>query len=94
MVCSVNVIERILLVEVNKVIFMVKDVLVEDDVIVCFRCWVMKYFRNGGYFVVICKLWWDNVGIFFGGVYEYIDVIFEGVIGKSERIIIDIDFRI
>lgn len=38
MVCSVNVIERILLVEVNKVIFMVKDVLVEDDVIVCFRC--------------------------------------------------------
>lgn len=93
MVCSANATERTLLAEVNKAISMAKDVSVEDDATVCLRRRVMKYLRNGGYSAAICKSRWDNAGTFPGGVYEYIDVIFEGATGKSERIIIDIDFR-
>lgn len=41
----------------------------------------MKYFWSNGYNVVFCKLWWDYVGSFFGGDYEYIDVVFVGLDG-------------
>jgi uncharacterized protein (TIGR01615 family) len=53
----------------------------------------MKCLRTAGYNAAICKSRWEHVGSFPGGDYEYIDVVFEGKTGKSERILIDIEFR-
>jgi len=87
LVSSVNVTERILLTEVNKAKAK------EDGATSCFKRQVMKHLRTGGYNAAICKSRWDHAGSFPGGDYEYIDVVFEGATGKSERVIIDIDFK-
>lgn len=92
MVSSNNVTERILLAEVNKATAKIKE-LASDGVTSCLNRQVMKHLRTGGYNAAICKSRWDHAGSFPGGDYEYIDVVFEGATGKSERIVIDIDFR-
>lgn len=84
LVASTNVTERILLAEVNKV---------SDTDEGCLKRRIMKHLRNGGYNAAICKSRWDHAGSFPGGDYEYIDVVFEGTTGKSERVLIDIDFK-
>lgn len=86
--------ERLLLSEVNEAIAAANCVVsLQSGVSNCLRRKVMKHLRTGGYNAAICKSRWDHVGSFPGGDYEYIDVIFEGTTRKSERIIIDIDFR-
>lgn len=89
-----NATERVLLAEVNKAIAMANCA--ESKVggeSTCLRRLVMKHLRTGRYNAAICKSRWEQVGSFPGGDYEYIDVVFESATGKSERIIIDIDFR-
>ncbi|KAG0627785.1 hypothetical protein M758_2G228000 [Ceratodon purpureus] len=94
LVPSANVTERMLLGEVNKAIAVASDVVAaEGGVTTCLRRQVMKHLRTGGYNAAICKSRWEHVGNFPGGDYEYIDVVFEGATGKSERIMIDIEFR-
>ncbi|KAG0570390.1 hypothetical protein M758_6G153200 [Ceratodon purpureus] len=93
MVSSINVTERILLGEVEKATAKAKDAASDEDASSCLKRQVMKHLRTGGYNAAICKSRWDHAGSFPGGDYEYIDVVFEGATGKSERIIIDIDFR-
>ena len=94
LVSSINVTERILLAEVNKAIAKANDITsVENGVSSCLKRQVMKHLRTGGYNAAICKSRWDHAGSFPGGDYEYIDVVFEGATGKSERIVIDVDFR-
>lgn len=92
LVSSTNVTERILLTEVNKASTKAKNV-AEDGVPSCLKRQVMKHLRTGGYNAAICKSRWDHAGSFPGGDYEYIDVVFEGATGKSERVLIDIDFK-
>jgi uncharacterized protein (TIGR01615 family) len=87
LISSMNVTERILLSEVNKA--KVKEVGTTS----CLKRQVMKHLRTGGYNAAICKSRWDHAGSFPGGDYEYIDVIFESVTGKSERVLIDVDFK-
>jgi uncharacterized protein (TIGR01615 family) len=94
LVVSVNVTERMLLTEVNKAIAAATDaVSTEGGVTTCLRRQVMKHLRSGGYNAAICKSRWEHVGSFPGGDYEYMDVVFESTTGKSERIMIDIEFR-
>ncbi|CAK9869647.1 unnamed protein product [Sphagnum jensenii] len=60
---------------------------------------IMKHLRAAGYNAAICKSRWDHAGGFPGGDYEYIDVVFSAASSgsssrrKSERVLIDIDFR-
>ncbi|CAM6041823.1 unnamed protein product [Sphagnum compactum] len=61
---------------------------------------IMKHLRAAGYNAAICKSRWDHAGGFPGGDYEYIDVVFSAAGStsssssrKSERVLIDIDFR-
>ncbi len=60
---------------------------------------IMKHLRAAGYNAAICKSRWDHAGGFPGGDYEYIDVVFSVASStssssrKSERVLIDIDFR-
>ena len=94
LVPSANVTERMLLGEVNKAIAAASDAAsVDGSASRCRRRLVMKRLRSGGYNAAICKSRWEHVGSFPGGDYEYIDVVFEGSTGKSERIMIDIEFR-
>lgn len=41
----------------------------------------MRYLCCVGYNVGFCKFRWDYLGGFLGGDYEYIDVVFESLIG-------------
>lgn len=61
----------------------------------CLRRTVMNRLRSMGYNAAVCKSKWDAACGYTTGEYEYIDVIQEGVgpMGKSERLIVDIDFR-
>jgi uncharacterized protein (TIGR01615 family) len=60
---------------------------------------ITKHLRVAGYNAAICKSRWDHAGGFPGGDYEYIDVVFSAASStsssrrKSERVLIDIDFR-
>jgi uncharacterized protein (TIGR01615 family) len=60
---------------------------------------IMKHLCAAGYNAAICKSRWDHAGGFPGGDYEYIDVVFSAASStssssrKSERVLIDIDFR-
>lgn len=86
--------ERLLLAEVSKAIAMANcRASLEGGVSNCLRRQVMKHLRTGRYNAAICKSRWDHIGSFPGGDYEYIDVVFDSTTGKSERVIIDIDFR-
>lgn len=87
LISSMNVTERILLSEVNKAKAK------EDGATSCLKRQVMKHLRTGGYNAAICKSRWDHAGSFPGGDYEYIDVVFESATGKSERVLIDVDFK-
>ncbi|GLJ33329.1 hypothetical protein SUGI_0670490 [Cryptomeria japonica] len=58
----------------------------------CLRRTVMNRLRSMAYNAAVCKSKWDTACGCPTGEYEYIDVIHEGV-GKSERLIVDIDFR-
>lgn len=64
----------------------------EDCTNGCLRRAVMNRLRFSGYNAAVCKSRWDANG-YPSGEYEYIDVIVEGSMGKSERLIVDIDFR-
>ncbi|KAG0588798.1 hypothetical protein KC19_2G269800 [Ceratodon purpureus] len=88
LVPGVSVTERVLVCEVEKAIAEV--VAAEGGVTTCLRRQVMKHLRTSGYNAAICKSRWEHVGSFPGGDYEYIDVVFAG---KSERIMVDIEFR-
>ncbi|KAH9531472.1 hypothetical protein CY35_19G040100 [Sphagnum magellanicum] len=63
------------------------------------RLVIMKHLRAAGYNAAICKSRWDHAGGFPGGDYEYIDVVLSAASStssssrKSERVLIDIDFR-
>lgn len=59
----------------------------------CIRRAVMNRLRSSGYNAAVCKSRWDQATGYPSGDYEYIDVIVEGLMGKSERLIVDIDFR-
>lgn len=86
--------ERTLAAEVTKAITVANGVVsAEDGDSSNVNRQVMKHLRAAGYNAAICKSRWDHAGSFPGGDYEYIDVLFEGPTKKSERIIIDIDFR-
>lgn len=65
----------------------------EDCTNGCLRRAVMNRLRSSGYNAAVCKSRWDNANGYPSGEYEYIDVIVEGSMGKSERLIVDIDFR-
>jgi len=65
----------------------------EDCTNGCLRRAVMNRLRSSGYNAAVCKSRWDHPNGFPSGEYEYIDVIVEGLMGKSERLIVDIDFR-
>lgn len=65
----------------------------EDCTNGCLRRAVMNRLRSSGYNAAVCKSRWDQANGYPSGDYEYIDVIVEGLIGKSERLIVDIDFR-
>lgn len=82
-----NATERILLSEVSKAL--AKEAGVSNFL----RRQVMKHLRSAGYNAAICKSRWDHAGGFPGGDYEYIDVVFGGATGKSERIVIDVEFK-
>jgi uncharacterized protein (TIGR01615 family) len=95
---SINVTERILLSEVTKALNAAKEKnrVKEDEAAPdsSTRRAVMNHLRAAGYNAAICKSRWDHAGGFPGGDYEYIDVVFETKTGKkSERILIDTDFR-
>jgi uncharacterized protein (TIGR01615 family) len=95
---SINVTERILLSEVTKALNAAteKNRVKEDEAAPdsSTRRAVMNHLRAAGYNAAICKSRWDHAGGFPGGDYEYIDVVFETKTGKkSERILIDTDFR-
>ncbi|XP_073395130.1 uncharacterized protein [Physcomitrium patens] len=60
---------------------------------VCRRRSVVKYLRSSGYNAALCKSRWDHAGIFPGGDYEYIDVVFTGLDESAARVIVDIDFQ-
>ncbi|CAM6038752.1 unnamed protein product, partial [Sphagnum compactum] len=95
---SVNVTERILLSEVTKALNAAKEKnrVKEDEAAPdsSTRRAVINHLRAAGYNAAICKSRWDHAGGFPGGDYEYIDVVFETKTGKkSERILIDTDFR-
>lgn len=94
LVASTNATERLLLAEVSKAIALAGDaVSAGGGVSSCARRQVMKHLRSGGYNAAICKSRWEHVGSFPGGEYEYMDVVFEGTTGRSERVMIDIEFR-
>ncbi|XP_058737589.1 uncharacterized protein LOC131609808 [Vicia villosa] len=59
----------------------------------CIRFYLAKLMRLSGYDAGVCTSKWQRVGIIPGGDHEYIDVLVENNSGKSERLIIDIDFR-
>lgn len=65
----------------------------EDCTNGCLRRAVMNRLRSSGYNAAVCKSRWDHANGYPSGEYEYIDVIVEGSMGKSERLIVDIDFR-
>jgi len=65
----------------------------EDCTNGCLRRAVMNRLRSSGYNAAVCKSRWDHTNGYPSGEYEYIDVIVEGSMGKSERLIVDIDFR-
>lgn len=65
----------------------------EDCTNGCLRRAVMNRLRFSGYNAAVCKSRWDHANGYPSGEYEYIDVIVEGSMGKSERLIVDIDFR-
>nr|GLL43009.1 uncharacterized protein LOC109192743 [Ipomoea trifida] len=58
----------------------------------CIRFCLMKLLQSSGYDAAICTAKWQGYGKIPGGEHEYIDVISDQN-GKSERYIIDIDFR-
>ncbi|WJX82572.1 hypothetical protein P8452_65312 [Trifolium repens] len=59
----------------------------------CIRFYLAKLMRLSGYDAGVCTSKWQPIGKIPGGEYEYIDVLVENNSGKSERLIIDIDFR-
>ncbi|KAH9288777.1 hypothetical protein KI387_032894, partial [Taxus chinensis] len=61
----------------------------------CLRRAIMNRLRSLGYDAAVCNSTWDHACGYPTGEYEYIDVILEGagLMGKSERLIVDIDFR-
>eukprot|EP01018_Ginkgo_biloba_P021948 Gb_40428 [translate_table: standard] len=59
----------------------------------CLRRAIMNRLRTSGYNAAICKSRWDHACGYPAGEHEYLDVILEGPTGKSERILVDIDFR-
>lgn len=94
----VNVQETTLLAEVIKAMDALKAASITDEKEecasnVCRRRSVMKHLRSNGYNAALCKSRWDHAGSFPGGDYEYIDVVFAGLDGSQERIIVDIDFQ-
>ncbi|KAJ0962407.1 hypothetical protein J5N97_030235 [Dioscorea zingiberensis] len=59
----------------------------------CIRQFLVKLLRLSGYDAAICTSKWQGSGKVPGGDHEYIDVIVDGKIGGSDRLIVDIDFR-
>lgn len=59
----------------------------------CIRFYLAKLMRLSGYDASVCTSKWQPTGKIPGGDHEYIDVLVENNSGKSERLIIDIDFR-
>ncbi|KAH7673936.1 hypothetical protein IHE45_08G039100 [Dioscorea alata] len=60
----------------------------------CIRQFLVKLLRLSGYEAAICTSKWQGSGKVPGGDdHEYIDVIVNGNIGGSDRLIVDIDFR-
>ncbi|KAH7672180.1 hypothetical protein IHE45_09G037500 [Dioscorea alata] len=59
----------------------------------CIRQFLVKLLRLSGYDVAVYTSKWQGSGKVPGGDHEYIDVIVNGNIGGSDRLIVDIDFR-
>ncbi|KAM0948286.1 hypothetical protein DsansV1_C07g0076691 [Dioscorea sansibarensis] len=59
----------------------------------CIRQFLVKLLRLSGYDAAVCISKWQGSGKVPGGDHEYIDVIVDGNIGGSDRLIVDIDFR-
>ncbi|CAJ2672396.1 unnamed protein product [Trifolium pratense] len=59
----------------------------------CMRFYLAKLMRLSGYDASVCTSKWQPIGKIPGGDHEYIDVLVVNNSGKSERLIIDIDFR-
>lgn len=59
----------------------------------CIRQLLVKYLRIAGYDAAVCSSKWQGFDKVPGGDHEYIDVVVNGNVGASERMIIDIDFR-
>lgn len=59
----------------------------------CIRQLLVKHLRMSGYDAAVCSSKWQGFDKVPGGDHEYIDVVVNGNIGGSERLIIDIDFQ-
>ncbi|CAM8960727.1 unnamed protein product [Rhodiola kirilowii] len=59
----------------------------------CIRFLLVKLLRKSGYDAAVCSVKWQGSGKVPGGDHEYVDIAANSEIGKSDRLIIDIDFR-
>lgn len=59
----------------------------------CIRFCLVKLLRLSGYDAAVCSSRWPGSGKVPGGDHEYIDVVNYNKCGRSERLIIDLDFR-
>ncbi|CAK9135616.1 unnamed protein product [Ilex paraguariensis] len=59
----------------------------------CIRFSLVKLLRLSGFDAAVCASKWQGSGKVPGGDHEYIDVLSCNDTGRSERLIIDIDFR-